>query len=211
MLKVDLHVHSNYSDGHDSVARLIKAAKEKNLDMMAIVDHGPGHYAGISPDKLDIRRKEVLEHASLCGIEVLVGIELDLDRPEIHDKKLWDNSFDLVLGSIHKRCGYSEYFKAVKESIEMIDVLAHHGWMIEDHDDEIELGLIDLLNEHDVAIEINSRRGLPWRYFLQKCADSKLRYTIGSDAHRAIQVGKVEWAEDIAREFFSEQDMYLGK
>ena len=210
MLKVDLHVHSDYSDGRDSIARLIETAKNKKLDVLAIVDHGPGHFFGIKPEKIGERNEKILEYAERCGIEVKLGIEIDLDRCEIHDKRFWDNNFDLVLGSIHKRCGYEEYFKAVKESIKMIDVLAHHGWNIDDYNDEIELELIDLLDKQNIAIELNSRRGLPWLSFIQLCADTGLRYTVGSDAHRAIHVGNVEWAESIAKEYFSEEDMYLG-
>lgn len=210
MLKVDLHVHSDYSDGHDSIPRLIKAAKAKSLDILGIVDHGPGHSFGIRPEEIDKRNQEILEKADLFGIDVRMGIELDLDSYEIHDKKLWDNSFDLVLGSIHKRCRYAEYFQAVKDSISMIDILAHHGWVIADYNDEIELKLIDLLYKNDVAIEINSRRGLPWLSFIRLCADAGLRYTIGSDAHRAIHVGNVEWAENIAKEYFNDGDIYIG-
>ena len=210
-VRVDLHVHSNYSDGRDSVERLIEAAKNRGLDIVAIVDHGLDHHFGINPEEIGKRNDEVREFADFYGVEVLSGIELDLDMLKPDDLGFWDDNFDLVLGSIHKRYTYEDYFQYVKRSIEGIDILAHHGWKIDGYNDDIEVELVQLLKKHEVAVEINSRRGLPWEYFLRMCADANLKYSIGSDAHRAINVGNVEWAENIACKFFREGDIYLGK
>jgi predicted metal-dependent phosphoesterase TrpH len=40
MLKIDLHVHTEYSDGVSSIKRILKTAEEKCLDGIAITDHG---------------------------------------------------------------------------------------------------------------------------------------------------------------------------
>lgn len=39
MRKADLHVHSNYSDGSDSIDELIENIKENNIDIFALTDH----------------------------------------------------------------------------------------------------------------------------------------------------------------------------
>ena len=39
MLKADLHIHTNYSDGRDNVRKILAAAITKNLDVIAITDH----------------------------------------------------------------------------------------------------------------------------------------------------------------------------
>ncbi|MEM4155832.1 MAG: PHP domain-containing protein, partial [Archaeoglobaceae archaeon] len=39
MLKAELHVHSNFSDGKDSVERILKTAVEKKIDVISITDH----------------------------------------------------------------------------------------------------------------------------------------------------------------------------
>ncbi|MDY6932101.1 MAG: PHP domain-containing protein [Halobacteriota archaeon] len=209
--RVDLHVHSNYSDGRDSVEKLIETAKGRGLYKVAIVDHGPDHQFGMKLEDIEKRDEEISEFSKFYGIDVFSGIELDLDRLDSLDMGFWNDNFDLILGSIHKRYTYGDYFQYVKRSIKDIDILAHHGWKIDGYNDDIEVELIRLLKEHDVAVEINSRRGLPWEYFLRMCSDAGLKYSIGSDAHRAIHVGNVEWAEDIASKFFSEEDIYLGK
>ena len=38
-MKADLHIHSNVSDGSDSVGRIIEKAKAKGLDLIIITDH----------------------------------------------------------------------------------------------------------------------------------------------------------------------------
>lgn len=39
MAKVDLHIHSNCSDGSDTVEELLEKIKQENLDIFAITDH----------------------------------------------------------------------------------------------------------------------------------------------------------------------------
>lgn len=36
---IDLHLHTNHSDGTDSVKTLLKKAQEKGLDVISITDH----------------------------------------------------------------------------------------------------------------------------------------------------------------------------
>lgn len=63
MLRVDLHLHSNYShDGRSSLQQLIERAKECNLDRIALTDHntfeGAANLVRIAPD-LAIAGEEV--------------------------------------------------------------------------------------------------------------------------------------------------------
>ena len=36
---IDLHLHSNHSDGTDSVAEILKKAEDKKLEIISITDH----------------------------------------------------------------------------------------------------------------------------------------------------------------------------
>lgn len=53
MKYVDLHIHTYYSDGADSPLQVIRTAKMKGLDMIAIADHDNliGYFRGISEAK----------------------------------------------------------------------------------------------------------------------------------------------------------------
>lgn len=37
--KIDLHLHSNFSDGKDSVNKVMDLAKKRNVEMLSFVDH----------------------------------------------------------------------------------------------------------------------------------------------------------------------------
>ena len=39
MIKADLHIHSSYSDGSDSLEKLVENIKAENLDIFALTDH----------------------------------------------------------------------------------------------------------------------------------------------------------------------------
>jgi predicted metal-dependent phosphoesterase TrpH len=73
--KIDLHMHTNYSDGAFSPAELVLKAKESGLDIISITDHDSVN--GI---------KEAIAAGKDVGIEVIPGLEIstDIDEKEIH-------------------------------------------------------------------------------------------------------------------------------
>ncbi|MBD5399284.1 MAG: PHP domain-containing protein [Treponema sp.] len=67
---IDLHVHSNASDGQYSPAELVQMAKKKEFSAIAITDHDT--VAGL---------KEGRTEAEKLGIIFVPGIEIEIDRP----------------------------------------------------------------------------------------------------------------------------------
>ena len=84
MNRVDLHVHSNKSDGTFTPSELVDYALEKGLTAFALTDHD-------TTDGLD----EAISHAAGKPVEVIPGIEFsteyegkDITNPEyIRDLK----------------------------------------------------------------------------------------------------------------------------
>jgi len=72
---VDLHLHTNHSDGSDSPTRVVERAAEAGLAAMAITDHDT---VSAIP--------EAAEAAAQHGIEFLPGVEVSskLGRNEVH-------------------------------------------------------------------------------------------------------------------------------
>ncbi len=73
--KVDLHSHTNYSDGFNSPKELIDKAKGKGIEVLSITDHD--NLAAIA---------EASEYGRKVGVEIIPGVEISsdiLDR-EIH-------------------------------------------------------------------------------------------------------------------------------
>ena len=73
--KIDLHTHTNYSDGAYTPAQLIDKANQRGLKIISITDHDSIN--GI---------KEAKEYAKQFGIEVVPGLEIstDVDDKEVH-------------------------------------------------------------------------------------------------------------------------------
>ena len=88
---VDLHVHSNASDGTFSPSQVVELAKNAGLDAFALTDHDTT--AGVP---------EALEKGRDINIEVIPGIEVSssFDGTEIHILGLFVNSDDPVLAAM---------------------------------------------------------------------------------------------------------------
>lgn len=74
-LKIDLHMHTTYSDGAYSPAELLSKVKAKGLNIISITDHDSVN--GI---------KEAIKIGKEIGVEVIPGLEIstDLEDKEIH-------------------------------------------------------------------------------------------------------------------------------
>lgn len=73
--RVDLHTHTNFSDGAFSPKELITLAHKNNLDVISITDHDT--ISAIS---------EAITHGEELGVEVIPGVELssDIADREVH-------------------------------------------------------------------------------------------------------------------------------
>lgn len=63
--KIDLHVHSNFSDGKDSVNKVLDLAKKCNVEMLSFVDHDT-----------NLTYSKALPYAKKLGIDLIPGIEI---------------------------------------------------------------------------------------------------------------------------------------
>jgi predicted metal-dependent phosphoesterase TrpH len=68
-MRVDLHTHSNISDGTDTPAELVDRARAVGLDVVALTDHDT--FAGL--DEATARGEEI-------GVQVVRGMELSCSR-----------------------------------------------------------------------------------------------------------------------------------
>lgn len=63
---IDLHTHTSYSDGTDSLTELLKKAEEKKIDVISITDHDHVH-AYLELEKMNI--KEIYSGKIIVGCE----------------------------------------------------------------------------------------------------------------------------------------------
>lgn len=81
-----------------------------------------------------------------------------------------------------------------------------HAWWTEEREDRF----IDAVVAHRVALEISNRYRLPHDSLLRKAKQAGVRFSLGSDGHRASQVGRLDWAVETARRVgIGEGDMFV--
>ena len=94
-IRGDLHTHTSYSDGRDSLERMVLAARERGYSYYAVTDHPRGSLAeqDLEIDALNARLKPF---RILKGIEVNIRIDGSLSLP---DEVLAER--DWVMASLH--------------------------------------------------------------------------------------------------------------
>jgi DNA polymerase (family 10) len=109
-IRGDLHMHTTYSDGRDSLRQMVHAARALGYEYIAITDHS--EHAGASrtltldqlarqAEEIARVREQVPDMAILHGVEVDILEDGSLDFP---DRVL--ASLDVVLASLHESFGH---------------------------------------------------------------------------------------------------------
>jgi 3',5'-nucleoside bisphosphate phosphatase len=77
-MKIDLHVHSKGSDGKFTIAEIIREAKTRDIDLLAITDH----------DSIGCQT-QARAQAENAGIKYITGVELNVtfSHPKYHEGK----------------------------------------------------------------------------------------------------------------------------
>lgn len=109
-IRGDLHMHSIYSDGRDSVAMMVQAAAALGYEYIAITDHSARSAASrtVTVDALQRQRDEIERlRERFPALAILHGIEVDImpdGRLDFDDKVL--EPLDIVLASLHDGAGH---------------------------------------------------------------------------------------------------------
>lgn len=132
-MRGDLHMHSTWSDGRDSIYQMVFAAQELGYEYVAITDHSERSLASRQLAGSDIpRQRGEIEKVRTRAkrVEVLHGVEVDI----MHDGSLdFDDDqlagFDIVLASLHDHAGHDartlteRYLRAIHHPL--VNVITH--------------------------------------------------------------------------------------
>ena len=106
-IRGDLHMHTRWSDGRDSIETMVSACRDLGYDYIAITDHSP-HSGAAQTLAAQTVKRQADEIAGIRerfpGITVLHGCEVDIlsrGRLDFPDHVL--EQFDIVLASLHHR------------------------------------------------------------------------------------------------------------
>jgi DNA polymerase (family 10) len=207
----DTHVHSDWTDGVDSIEVMARAARDRGLEWIVLTDHSPslGVTRGLTPDRVEAQRAEIGRlNAELAPFRILHGTEMEiradatLDYP---DELL--ARFDVVVASIHTGRGQSaeQLTTRALAAIENphVDVIAHPSGRIVNRRDPLPLDwprVFDAAARTGTALEINGSPRLDLDDGLARAAGrAGARLTVASDAHRTEELDQQRYAVDLAR------------
>jgi DNA polymerase (family 10) len=211
-LVADLHMHTDRSDGRDTLATMVRAAKARGYRYVAITEHSEAIGFGRGFDAARVR-KSVAEIAAVRravpGIEVLHGLEVDILADGALD--LDDESLDLldwVIVSLHSRLDQPPDVATRR----VLRALAHPAVCAMAHPTGRLIGTrepspfdmekaLDLAAERGVLMEINSQPDrLDLRDAHARLAREKgVKVVIDTDAHSTTQLDFLRYGVFIAR------------
>jgi DNA polymerase (family 10) len=129
----DLHMHTTWSDGRDSVETMVLAARALGYEYVAITDHSERSLASrrLRIAEIPRQRKEIESlRARGLGMDVLHGVEVDImpdGSLDFADEAL--EEFDIVLASLHDHSGHGDerltqrYLRAIEHPL--VNVITH--------------------------------------------------------------------------------------
>lgn len=211
-IKGILHVHSNYSDGMQSIEELAYATQKMGYSYLGICDHSKSaaYAGGLKPEAIKRQHEEIeLVNKNLKGFKILKGIESDilsngsLDYPEEILK-----TFDFVVVSIHSKLQMDEESMTRRIITAMQNpyttMLGHPtGRLLLSRDGyPIDMKkIIDSAKKNNVVIELNAhpqRLDIDWRH-LKYAKEQRIRISINPDAHNIDGLKDIEYGVGIAR------------
>jgi DNA polymerase (family 10) len=211
-IRGDLHTHTVASDGHNTIAEMGAAARERGYEYLAITDHSASHGFGNEVSPAQLRRQIELVReagAGLEGIKLLAGSEVNVlpdGTLDYEDALLTE--LDWVIASVHTRFGMSE--QAMTErmiaAIEhpLVDAIGHPtGRLIERRQPyAIDLDAVFAAAARTgTMLEINAnpdRRDLS-DVLARAAVRAGVLIVIDSDAHRIRTLQNMRWGVATAR------------
>lgn len=211
-IRGDLHVHSNWSDGVNSIEQIVGRAVEMGYEYIAITDHSKSLAVakGLSIERLR-QQDEVIGRINRenKNITVLRGIEADilangdLDYPdEILAEK------DIVVASVHS--GFRQEREKITDRIisaikhEHVDILAHPTGRLIGRRDPYDVDMDRVLEaaaKYNTVLEINSS---PDRldvndHYARKAKEYGIKIAVNTDAHEISRLAEIKYGLGTAR------------
>ena len=199
----DLHMHSTWSDGRDSIMQMVLSSRQLGYEYVAITDHSERSWASRKLLALEIplqRREIETVRAQSPGIGVLHGVEVDImpdGSLDFSDDTL--AGFDIVLASLHDGHGDNggrlteRYLQAMRNPL--VNVITHPTNRSPALSDGYDLDfdrLFEAAVETGTAMEIDGAPGhldMDGR-IARRAAAAGVTIAVNSDCHRAEALGR---------------------
>jgi DNA polymerase (family 10) len=211
-IKGDLQMHSNASDGKNSIEEMAAAARELDHQYIAITDHSKAVTVANGLDEkraaAHIKKIHALNEKDL-GIRVFAGAEVDILKDgalDYSDEIL--AQLDVVVCSVHSymnldRATMTERLLAAIEN-PYTQIIAHPTGRLLLRRDPFDYDMekvLEACTKHGVAMECNSypdRLDLKDVY-LRMCKERGVKVVISTDAHSTANLAFIRYGVTMAR------------
>ena len=221
-IRGDLHVHTEWSDGNETIEGMVEGATERGYEYVCISDHatGPGMVGGVGLEDDELR--EQLDEVRAVDerrndITVLAGVEANVGTDgsiSVGEDLLAD--LDLVVASPHASLdgnGTDRLLAAIEHP--HVDVIGHPTGRYLNRRPGLDLDVSKLATaaaEHDTALEVNSN---PQRLDLggtsvKQVVDAGAMIAVNTDAHAPANYDYVQLGVHMARRGWAERDDLLN-
>jgi DNA polymerase (family 10) len=223
MLRGDLHVHSEWSDGSRTIREMAEAARERGYEYLCITDHSKslGVANGLDAERLRAQRQEIEQvNEELAPFRVLQGIEMEVRSDgslDLEDETL--AALDLVIAAVHSglRTGREKVTERALAAIRhpLVDILAHPTGRIVGGRQGGDFDMEALYTEAASTGTVLEIDGDPARLDLRDihargAAEAGCTLSIDSDAHSIEGLGNVFYGIGTAQRAWVGPDQVLN-
>ena len=211
-IKGDLHVHTKYSDGQNTITEMVNAARDLNYKYIAITDHSKARAIsnGLNEERILEQINEIKKlRSKFKDITIFTGMEVDIKSNGELDldydvlKKL-----DIVIASIHSG------FKQNKEEMTrrlvkvldtgLVKIFGHPTTRLINQREEVQFDfktIFNLCKEKNIALEINS---FPERLdlrdiYIKEAINNGNKLVINTDSHHVNHFNLIKYGIAQAR------------
>jgi len=217
------HVHTDFSDGVDSLEKMVEAAQKLGFSYLGISDHSKtAYYAGGLKYDTILKQWEIIDriNENNTAFHIFKGIESDIlpDGSLDYDDSILQG-FDFVIASIHSSFTMKkdDMEKRILKAMEnpYTTILGHPTGRLLLSRDGYQIDMMNIIDgaaRNRVILELNAspyRLDIDWRY-LRYAKEKGVVISINPDAHAVTGLGDVFYGVNIARKGWQESKDVLN-
>ncbi|KUO42148.1 MAG: hypothetical protein APZ16_03705 [Candidatus Hadarchaeum yellowstonense] len=211
-MKMDLHIHSSFSDGLNTPEEIVKCAIELGYEAIGITDHVRKNSTWVEDFVAEIKKiKQKYEdriRVFCCVESKVINLEGDIDF-----QPTWSKIVDLVFAAFHEIPNHNgfmsegEIAKQPEKALDLwtngmlkvlknplVHVIAHPGSVLKNYNIKIPRKLKEKISFeakiNNKIFEINGKYNVPDKEFLRILKKNKVKLIFGSDSHSTSEMNQ---------------------